>query len=211
MNGTYEVVPLFSQAVYLKDLNLDVKKIISIAEKETYRKTWEDLNEGNLSLQTRNLYVLEKKELKFLKDALMKEFYLYNSNVMRFSNEFEITTSWFTSSETGQHSANHNHNNCMFSGVFYLQVNENTGDIHFQTYDTRRYTIDIEEYNIFNSVDYRFRPHNNTLIFFPAQMFHRVKENKSDMTRYSLAWNLVPVGIVGDKNSDSHMHLKVGK
>jgi uncharacterized protein (TIGR02466 family) len=207
----FEIVPLFSKPVYLKDLNLDVKKIVSIAEKEIYEKCLGDKHPDDNASQSKNLYVLEHKKLKWLKDAMMREFNSYNSNVMHLSNKFEITTSWFTKMEKGQASNNHNHNNCMFSAVFYLQVDENTGDIHFQTYDTRRYCLDIEEFNVFNSVDYKFTPINNTLLLFPAEMFHMVKENTSDMTRYSLAFNLTPVGLVGEKISDSHMYLKVAK
>ena len=210
MNERFDIVPLFSKPVYLKELDLDVKKIISIAEKEIYQKCQTDYVD-NISSQSSNLYVLEDKKLQFLKDAMMKEFNAFASNVMHFSNKFEITTSWFTKMEKGQTSNDHNHNNCMFSGIFYLQVDENTGDIHFQTYDTRRYWIDIEEYNIFNSVDYGFKPNNNTLILFPAEMFHRVQKNESDITRYSLAFNIVPVGLLGETGSDSHMHLGLDK
>ena len=113
MNERFDVVPLFSKPIYLKALDLDIKKIMSIAEKETYRECWEDDsdNEFSFGYQSTNLYVLEKKELKFLKDAMMKEFYLYNSSVMHFSNKFEITTSWFTEHKKGQLSNGHNHNN----------------------------------------------------------------------------------------------------
>ena len=211
MNERFDVVPLFSKPIYLKALDLDVKKIMSIAEKETYAKVFEDYHGYDNCSQSTNLYVLENKELKFLKDAMMKEFYLYNSNVMHFSNKFEITTSWFTKTEKGQLGSGHNHNNCMISGVFYLQVDENTGDIHFETYDYGRYWLDIEEFNIFNSIDYSFKPGNNTLMLFPAEMHHRVHKNESDITRYSLAFNMVPVGLLGDNDSDSHMYLKVGK
>ena len=211
MNERFDVVPLFSKPIYLKALDLDIKKIMSIAEKETYTNLWGDYYPDANASGSTNLYVLEKKELKFLKDAMMKEFYLYNSSVMHFSNKFEITTSWFTKHKKGQLSNGHNHNNCMISGVFYLQVGENTGDIHFETYDTQRYCIDIEEYNIFNSIDYSFKPNNNTLMLFPAEMHHRVQKNETDITRYSLAFNIVPVGLLGDNTSDSHMYLKVGK
>ena len=209
MSEVFDLVPLFSKPIYIKELDLDVKKIISIAEKETYKRCWgeESLN----GMQSLNLHVLENKKLKWLKDAMIKEFNKFNSNVMHHSNKFEITTSWFTKQEKGESSTNHNHNNCMFSGVFYLQVNETTGNIHFQTYDSRRYWIEIDEYNVWNSIDYAFKPLDNTLFIFPADTFHRVNENKSDITRYSLAFNVVPVGLVGEGTSDSHMYLKVGK
>jgi hypothetical protein len=48
-------------------------------------------------------------------------------------------------------------------------------------------------------------------MLFPAEMHHRVHKNESDITRYSLAFNIVPVGLLGDNDSDSHMYLKVGK
>ena len=199
----YEVFPLFSKPVYVRSLDLDTKKIVSMIESGT--STIVPRGFGKTDEGKDSLYVLEEKKFKFLKDALMKEFNSFASDVMHYSNKFKITTSWFTKVTTGQIPSGHNHNNCMFSGVLYVQVDENTGDIVFQTYDNRRYWIDIEEHNVFNSRDYGFKPVDGLLLLFPSEVYHVVDQNKSDTTRYSLAFNVIPVGLIGDETSDSHM------
>ena len=50
---------------------------------------------------------------------------------MRYTNQFKITTSWFTKALKGQSSNFHNHNNSMYSAVLYLQTDENSGAISF--------------------------------------------------------------------------------
>ena len=40
-------------------------------------------------------------------------------------------------------------------------------------------------------------PHKNQLILFPSYLKHRICEQKSDKTRYSLAFNIVPIGGYG--------------
>ena len=54
---------------------------------------------------------------------------------MKYKNDFEITTSWLTVSKKNEQSTFHNHNNCMYSGVFYLQTDENSGDIVFENFE----------------------------------------------------------------------------
>ena len=148
-------------------------------------------------------------QLKFLKDKLLEEFYLFSSDVMKYTNEFEITTSWFTECKEGQSSKFHNHNNCILSGVFYLQTDENSGDIKFQSFDDNRCLIHKEKYNVFNSIEYGFKPSNGLLLIFPSELWHRIEENKSNITRYSLAFNLTPVGLVGYDSTDSHFRMRI--
>ena len=165
--------------------------------------------ESYFSSASSNKNVLEDEKLRFVKDKLVEEFDLFSSDIMKYNNEFEIVTSWFTRCKEGQSSDFHNHNNCLLSGVLYLQTDENSSNIKFQNFDNRRYQMIIEEYNIFNSVEFRLKPKDGLLIFFPSEMWHKIEENKSHNTRYSLAFNLLPVGLIGNDKSDSHMKIKV--
>ena len=66
-----------------------------------------------------------------------------------------------------------------------------------------RFTKIFEEYNFNNASEIKFNPYNNLLILFPSELHHKILINKSDTIRYSLAFNLVPTGLLGNKNSDS--------
>ena len=197
--GQASISPIFSKPIYSKFTDVDTKKIISMLEKyefsDDYGNTEPDV--ANMSLVSTNLHVLDDNKFKFLKDKLMKEFYLYASDVMKYTNEFEITTSWFTKATKGQSSNFHNHSNCMMSGVLYLQTNENSGNIVFENFNNERFALHSEEYNVFNSPRWSLKPEDGLLVIFPSEVHHKIAENKSDTTRYSLAFNLTPTGLLG--------------
>jgi uncharacterized protein (TIGR02466 family) len=130
---------------------------------------------------------------------------------MQYSNKFEITTSWITRMMKGDSSGFHNHNNCMLSGILYLQTNKTSGDICFRNHENRRYQIYTKEGNVFNSINYRYTPVDGMILLFPSEVYHKVEENKSNITRYSLAFNLTPVGLIGRESTDSHMTIKIEK
>ena len=204
--GTVFTDIAFGKPIYSSLLNVDTDKVVSIMKKEYgfseagYDNDFID----NITSTSSKKNVLENEKLKFLKDLLLEEFYRFSFDVMKYSNEFRITTSWFTKSEKGESSHFHNHNNCMYSGVFYLQAEENSGDIEFTTYDDSRWVLEKTELNDFNSVVWNWKPKSNLLLIFPSEIYHRISKNNADSTRYSLAFNLVPTGIIGSESSDSH-------
>jgi len=209
------VYSLFSKPVYGRILNIDTKKIVSILEEydfhEAGRKGTDTQNDAdNICSRSDSLYVLEDKRFKFLKDELMKEFYLFALDVMRYSNKFEITTSWFTKSTKGQSSNYHNHNNCILSGILYLQTNENSGNISFEDFSNKRYLIQPKEFNLLNSQEWKIKPEDGLLLMFPSEVYHKIQKNESDITRYSLAFNLVPTGAIGYGDSQQY-HLNIKK
>ena len=209
MNKTEEqsyITPLFSKPIYSKFTDIDTKKIIPMLEEydfhDEYNNTSFDVT--NKSLISNRVYVLEENRFKFLKDKIMKEIDLFTSDAMQYPNKFEITTSWFTMSTKGQASNYHNHLNCMFSAVLYLQTNENSGDIAFQNYNNERYSLHTKEWNIFNSPIWRLKPVDGLLLIFPAEVHHAIEENKSDTTRYSLSFDVIPTG-----EEDSKLHYQM--
>jgi uncharacterized protein (TIGR02466 family) len=197
--GQVTINPIFSKPLYSKFTNIDTKKIVSMIDEDGFHDDYNNTEPGvaNMSFISNSIHVLDDNKFKFLKDILMKEFYLYASDVMRYTNEFEITTSWFTMSTKGQSSKFHNHSNCMMSGVLYLQTSENSGNIIFENFNNERYSLDIKEYNVFNSPRWSLKPEDGQLVMFPSEVHHKIAENKSDTTRYSLAFNLIPTGALG--------------
>ena len=205
------LAPMFSKPLYSKILNIDTKKIISMYDSSKHDTKFHDASDSSISESSDCLYVLEEKRFKSLKDELMKEFYLFASDVMRYSNKFEITTSWFTKSIKGQSSNSHNHNNCMYSAVLYLQTSENCGNIFFLITQVERYNLEKTDFNLYNSTEWGVQPADGLLVIFPSEVYHKITENKSDTTRYSLAFNLVPTGVIGNSYTDSHVKIKVEK
>ena len=204
----YNIIPLFSKVFYIKKLDIDTKKIISmIDDKFKNAGTNTDMDVENITSTSNLKSVLEEDKFSYLKKQILNEFYNFSYNVMHYKNEFKITTSWFTKSITNQSSNYHNHNNCMFSGILYLQTDENSGDVSFEDFNNRRYKLDVKEYNIYNCTEYKFKPIDGLMILFPSEVHHKILKNNSSVVRHSLAFNFVPVGKIG--SNDSYMNIEV--
>ncbi len=211
MSGS--VHTLFSKVVYVKDLNDrisvdELTKINYFVDNLDWIKAGNNedtsTNVPSISSSSSNNNILETQQLFFLKNILIDEFNIFKNNVLKYEyNDFKITTSWIAKNNPGETSNYHNHNNSMFSGIFYINTDKNCGAISFEDYSTKRFQLQMSEYNYYNSPEFKFYPFNKMLIFFPSEMYHKILTNNSNIIRYSLAFNLVPTGLLGYKNSDS--------
>jgi len=198
------VEALFSDPVYNSTLAIDLKPFLEFCSKQ--KKSF-NLNprtnkpQKNISLSSKHLHVLEKKPLKKLRDEITKHINIYTKEVLKYSTDFKITTSWITYTDPGCSSQVHRHTNCRFSGIVYLQTDENSGDLMFEDYRTGDFMLNIKEYNVLNSELWIYKPFDNKIVMFPSRLYHKIDENRSDIQRISLAFNLMPCGTFGRDDS----------
>ena len=204
--------PLFSKPIALTNMPLSVDeqtKLTDYINLQDWEKAHQGANDNdnNKSKQNKNLYTLEDDKLSFLKNKIINNFYSYKNKIFRYEYlDFKTTTSWFTKTEYGQKSYYHNHSNCMFSAVFYVNQPENSGNITFTKYEDKRFDIKPSEYNLYNSSAWTFTPQKHDLIIFPSETYHKIETHESKECRYSLALNFMPVGKIGI--NDSQLELK---
>jgi hypothetical protein len=138
----YDVLPLFSKPLYTSNLQLNKKEndlISHYLKKETFNNS--GINDkknlsNNISKGSKSLNVLENKKLNFLKIKILKHFDIYKNTILNYENtNFLISSSWFTKTSMSESGNFHNHSNCMFSGVFYINVNKESGDISFESFN----------------------------------------------------------------------------
>ena len=121
-----------------------------------------------------------------------------NNDVYKYDNKFIITTSWFTHTKDGRFGNFHNHSNSMFSGVFYFT--DDNSAIKFQNFNKNTsFNIIPKEFNVYNSSSWEVKPPKGTILLFPSEVYHYV--NISNKDRKSLAFNIVPVGEYGGRDS----------
>jgi len=213
MSTVEQVFSLFAKVFYFKTIeDIDLKKLRVLAGKQKYHvaHTDERLYVENVCSSTFNTHLLNEKSFSFLKKALEKEINYFKDEILSFhKTKFKITTSWLTKTEPGQSSVYHNHNNCYYSGVFYIDVDENSGHISFDSFANERYKIIPTKYNVYNSSAYTFIPRKGMLILFPSEIPHRIIKNQSEIARYSLSFNINPIGKLGDVDGDSFINLEV--
>ena len=86
----------------------------------------------------------------------------------------------------------HNHPNSLLSGVYYVQVQDESGDILL--FDPRKQAWvmqpDFSERNQMNSSVHSISPEAGTLIIFPSWLDHGVGQNLSEADRISVAFNI---------------------
>ena len=191
--------PIFGKAIYANKLDIDTESIVSLMSSPIKSADTGDEYKGKESL-----YVLEDMKFRGLKEAILNELNYYISDTLKYTNQFKITTSWFTVLERGEKSQVHNHHNSFISGVLYLQTNPESGDITFTDFTDNRLSLIPEEYNIFNSKEWVYKPENGLILFFPSELHHGTEINQSEEKRHSLSFNIIPVGTLGNKESDSH-------
>jgi len=216
---THLVHNLFSKVFYQSSLNYDNKQLdtwINHLEKEYtpsaygyYVDEMED-NEDDYSKASLRKTILEDEIFKDLKSNIMKEFNFFKNHYLRYvNNDFVLTRSWVSKVEKGQTSFYHNHNNCMFSGLYYLRTDGESGYINFENFNDKRFYLKPDVYNEHNANDFTFSTHNNLLLFFPSECHHRILKHNSDITRYSIAFNFMPTGELGVDTSDSYCKINV--
>jgi hypothetical protein len=101
--------------------------------------------------------------------------------------------SWVNINKSGDRNERHSHlnTNIFLSGVYYIKVPENSGNIRF--YDPRGHlTQEFLDYKYFyNGYSYHYiTPQKNMLLLFPCWVEHDVEENSSNEERISISFNI---------------------
>jgi uncharacterized protein (TIGR02466 family) len=213
MKEINKVLLFFAKPIYVTKINFDYNKVVSLIEKINFKPSGSNkqkyLNVENISEASEIKNILKNKTFYFLKKLIMIEFNKFKKEYLKYENNFKITTSWATKTLPNQTSNYHNHKNCMFSGVLYIQTDENSGAINFINYNNNSsFQLNRKEYNQYNATDYSILPKNGLLIFFPSEMHHKILKNNSSNIRYSLAFNFFPTGHLGDGDSSVNLTIK---
>tara|TARA_R100001086_G_scaffold232346_1_gene153496 strand:+ start:369 stop:986 length:618 start_codon:yes stop_codon:yes gene_type:complete len=159
-------------------------------------------NAGNIN--TKDNYILNRKEFKNIKKFLDKTCKDYLERVICPKNNIElyITQSWLNYTETNQYHHKHAHPNSVISGVLYFDSDKENDKILFSDPITyKQIKPDIDKYNVWNSDTWWFAVETGMLIMFPSSTTHQVETKKGNNTRISLAFNTFYKGSVGS-NSD---------
>lgn len=204
MQVNYEILELFPTPVYTTMLPNELSKIIKVFDQEEMS---EDTDHDNYGFRSKNSYILDKPECKEL-----SEFILYNVNTYAHQlgydyDEYKFGQSWISIKTPGQHHTAHTHPNSLISGVFYYgQVTEKTPAIKFHKQAGAVNASYIQPKTVLNKKELKyawqefsisFEP--GLLIMFPSYFMHSVPLNKTDKSRHSLAFNIVPKIGFGDE------------
>jgi uncharacterized protein (TIGR02466 family) len=176
-------------------------KFINDTKKNVYK------NEGNST--SMNTYVLNNKELKNLKNELLKSVENYFVKIIDTDNNINpyITQSWINFTEETEFHHTHEHPNSYLSAVFYINADKEHDKIKF--YKTGYQTIlpSVREYNHYNSLAWSFPVETGDIVIFPSYLSHCVEFKKGKNVRTSLAFNIFIKGKIGSERGLTELTL----
>ena len=200
----YSVTPLFSIPLFyanLGPLNFITKKYIQSLN-------YPDEAAGHD--HTADKYVLAHPQLKTLAKQIDDAVKTFVKKELKVNDdvEFELQNSWANRHGKNEHNTLHWHSNAMLSGVYYVDSQQNAGDIVFQKshlytnlfHDTVR--VSYTETNEYNTSEFFITPKEGDIVLFPSHLEHMVTPNQTDTPRYSLAFNYFARGTVGAGTSE---------
>ena len=138
-----------------------------------------------------------------IKKILLDHFISFSKGILGVNCNFTISTSWLTKCEKGESSQVHSHANSFWSGVYYYgEKYDGSSSLAFEN-PLNNYMRDYgfyvmsEKATQYNKLSERVTPHKIGLVLFPSYLKHKILKHDSDIPRYSLAFNIVPVGHYG--------------
>lgn len=117
----------------------------------------------------------------------IEEYYKFWNYPNSFS--VEIGNYWLNIAKKGSYQEVHHHSDSLFSGVVYLNVNEESGNFNLVN-PLSSESILLKEPPNFN-LTYNVTPQNGMIIIFPGWMLHRVLSNNSNIDRISMSFNTI--------------------
>lgn len=199
----FDVIPMFSSPLFSVIVNEDTDEL-----KESNSKFIASTLQGLDNLENTTFTILD--EHPRVKNILLSYWKKVNKEFLFNDCEHIISTSWITKIERGQFSQVHWHKNSYYSAVYYYDdYDDECADlIMLNPLDkfTDFYTPSSDQNNIFTSAVWGAKPKKNKLLFFPSYISHSVGQHRSNSSRYSLAFNICPIGEYG--NGDSYMDTR---
>jgi len=188
------VTGIFPVPIYQTILNRE----ISTEEKNFFNKLERTKNSYNYN--SKNNYVLDEEPLSTLKKELFLRVEDYFQKIITPKTHVlpYITQSWVNWTKSGEEHHKHAHSNSLFSGVFYIDADEEYDSIKFfkrHTYESL--SIEPHEYHLFNSESWTFKVKTGDIILFPSSLGHLVESKIGDNLRTSLSFNTFIKGTIG--------------
>jgi hypothetical protein len=158
-------------------------------------------NLGGPNELSNKTFVLNDGRLKFLKETCQYHLDTFTKQVLKIKQDFYITNSWITKTEKGSYHQIHSHQNCIFSGVIYVNTTPDMGNLYFYGkqgfLNDFNFEYEYEDYNIYNTPSWNIPVKTGTIIIFPSGVKHGTSENTIDETRYVVGFNAFVCGDFG--------------
>ena len=162
-----------------------------------------------------NINLFKLNYFSRIKNECEKNLKYYTKEILCIKQDFYITNSWITkkSLKSGyKEHHKHSHPNSIFSGVFYLDVEDgNDQKLYFGGkpgfLNMFNFDYHYSDYNMINSSKYWLPVNVGTCIIFPSHVNHWVEEIKTEGERIVMGFNCFVKGNFGGREYSSDILL----
>lgn len=137
--------------------------------------------------------ILENSLFKNLKNEIINSSKNYLNKLEHIYEDLRISTSWATKTFKGQESESHFHSNSYLSGIFYLTKGSS---LTFKNPSATSWGFLLDKKEGPETF-VQIKPNPDLLIIFPSFLNHSISLHTEDNTRISIAFNIVPKGVIG--------------
>jgi len=192
--------PVFESEIPLEDKWLEhVKKL-------DYDRT--SMDNGYIS---RDRDIFSHPELRSLKHQISDaaKFFAYQFLKVERYIYIDVCRAWGIKHMPNDWAQNHCHMNAVFSGIYYLDVYEHSGELviekgqHATNCFMPTLNPDVTHFNDITQQSWRLHPRNGMLVIFPSQVIHNVEKNLTDNERYAVAFDVFIRGSFGSYGGSS--------
>ena len=127
-----------------------------------------------------------------------------------YTSTTQITTSWLNIHKQHGHCQLHNHSNAIISGVVFITIPTDSGKFLFKRSNSsndKLFSMQVEmntteQSTQYTGMEYIIDPQPNTLLLFPSTLPHMVTPNNNTQDRLTLAFNVIPRGVIGNNQQN---------
>ena len=149
--------------------------------------------------------ILEQKYFSSLKKEIQRHVDIFTKDILEIENtlNFFITRSWVINIEKINNGGPfHSHSNSFFTGVFYINVDEEKDSFQIERSKSYQYLeYNYENINEWNQQLMTYYPKKNDSIIFDASLSHRVGHHLTSNLRTVVAFEIFAKGTFGSKGS----------
>ncbi len=185
-----EIKDTFKVGIYTTKLELDKKNLTNFCN-ITEQKN-KSIFVSNTGYQSNIFYSKDSVVINLQKEILehSKEYAKYLG--YDFDN-LNIKNMWININYYKDFNLPHNHGTDIISGVFYVEVPKDSGEIVFENPCNKMDIVNgvIKDFTPYNSTRWSFMPCNLSLFLFPSWLTHHVMPNLNKKSkRISIAFNV---------------------
>jgi uncharacterized protein (TIGR02466 family) len=188
------IFPCIIHTFFLENFSYHKNDLISYVHQEKSKSSGVKKSNAGGWQSTDDYNQKEDNLIKSLIDTQLESFFA-NKQIFNNFSTAKMNSMWLNCNDTGNYNHSHNHPGCDLSGVLWLKVPKNSGNIvfespcSFQQYKTlSNYSEEFKKST--NAYDWFYvEPQEGLMILFPSHLNHSVTSNKSDQERISVDFN----------------------